>query len=100
MFPGIIMQPQTADGWFFVAIAVMSVLTFFVFGFDKWRAIRAGGRVSEFTLALLGALGGWPGGLLAMLAFRHKTAKASFKWKYAAAGAVFAGLLCLWWRWR
>jgi hypothetical protein len=37
------------------------------------------------TLALLGALGGWPGGLIGMKLFRHKTAKWSFKLKYGLA---------------
>ena len=38
--------------WF----AVMNVVTFLIFGFDKWRAGRAGSRVPESTLAVLGAL--------------------------------------------
>ncbi len=38
------------------------------------------------------ALGGWPGGLAGMLPFHHKTAKTSFKLKFAAAFLVWAGL--------
>ena len=38
-------------------------------------------------------MGGWPGGLAGMLPFHHKTAKTSFKLKFAAAFLVWAGLL-------
>jgi uncharacterized membrane protein YsdA (DUF1294 family) len=67
--------------WF----AVCNVVTFFAFGFDKWKASRSGRRVPESILVLLGALGGWPGGLLGMIMFRHKTNKWTFKFKYALA---------------
>jgi len=73
-----------------VWLGVMSVLTFLVFGFDKWRAGRAGERVSEARLIWLSALGGWLGGLLGMIIFRHKTSKGSFKLKFAIALAPSA----------
>jgi len=82
--------------WF----AACSTVTFLAFGFDKWRAGRAGQRVSEFTLALLGALGGWPGGLFGMMLFRHKTAKWTFKLKYALALVPFAAEVWAWLHWR
>jgi uncharacterized membrane protein YsdA (DUF1294 family) len=57
---------------------------FFLFAWDKVRSGgQDGNRISKFNLAAVGAVGGWPGGLLAMLVFRHKTAKLSFKLKYA-----------------
>jgi uncharacterized membrane protein YsdA (DUF1294 family) len=71
--------------WF----AVFNTTTFIAFGFDKWRAAARKRRVSEFTLVLLGALGGWAGGVLGMKLFRHKTAKLSFKLKYALAFIPF-----------
>ena len=75
-------------------LVLTSLATFILFGYDKFRAGRSGtGRVSEFHLVLLGALGGWLGGLLAMLLFRHKTAKLSFQLKYAAALLVWAALI-------
>jgi uncharacterized membrane protein YsdA (DUF1294 family) len=79
-----------------VWLAAMNVLTFLTFGFDKWRAGRAGRRVPESTLAGLGALGGWPGGLLAMKVFHHKTAKRSFQLKFALALIPFIALIWLW----
>lgn len=80
---------QVAAGWF----VALSAWTFLVFGFDKWRASRAGSRVSEATLFWLSALGGWPGGLLGMILFRHKSAKGSFQLKFAVAFFLWAGLV-------
>ena len=77
-----------------------NLATFLAFGFDKWRAGRAGQRIPESTLALLGALGGWPGGLLGMKLFRHKTAKRTFQIKYALALLPFAVEVWAWWHWR
>lgn len=85
-----------ALAWF----AVWSVVSFLAFGFDKWRASRAGRRVPESVLVLLGALGGWPGGVLGMSVFRHKTAKWTFKLKYALALIPFAAGIWAWLHWR
>ena len=77
-----------------VWLALTSVMAFILFGYDKLKAARSGeGRVSEFHLALVGAVGGWPGGLLGMLVFRHKTAKLSFQLKYGVAFLVWVGLI-------
>ena len=81
---------RTADNIALVWFAAFSVVTFLAFGFDKWRASRSGSRVPEFSLAILGALGGWLGGLFGMIVFRHKTAKWTFKLKYALALIPFA----------
>lgn len=58
---------------------VMSCVTFVAYGWDKRRAIRHASRVPEHTLHLLELLGGWPGALIAMSVFRHKTVKGSFR---------------------
>ncbi len=75
-------------------LVLTNVLAFLLFGWDK---VRAGGsgrdRVSEFNLVAIGAIGGWPGGLLATLLLRHKTAKLSFQLKYAAGFIVWAGFI-------
>lgn len=60
------------------AYAISSVITFVAFGFDKRRAARKGRRVPERTLHLLTFAFGFPGALLGMLAFRHKTRKPAF----------------------
>ena len=82
-------------------LVLTNVFAFILFGLDKFRAGQSGrSRISEFRLALLGAVGGWPGGLLGMLLFRHKTLKLSFQIKYAAALLVWAGLMYAALAWR
>ena len=83
-----------------VWLAVINLATFLTFGFDKWRAGRSGWRTPENTLLLMAALGGWPGGLLAMNVFRHKTAKWTFKFKYAVAMIPFVAGIWAWWHFR
>jgi len=56
--------------------------------------------VPESFLCLLGAVGGWPGGLLGMSLFRHKTAKWTFKLKYALALIPFAAEIWAFLYWR
>lgn len=57
----------------------LSLLTYVVYGIDKRRAARHRRRISERTLILLGALGGWPGALVAQRRLRHKTRKLNFQ---------------------
>ena len=91
---------RTIDSFAAIWFAMLNAATFLAFGLDKWRASQSKHRVAESTLALLGALGGWPGGLLGMNLFRHKTAKWSFKLKYALALAPFAVEVWAWLHWR
>jgi uncharacterized membrane protein YsdA (DUF1294 family) len=77
-------------GW----LGLASVGTFALFGYDKWRAGRgAPRRIAESTLLTASALGGWPGGLFAIILFRHKSSKLSFLLKFFVALIVFA-VLC------
>lgn len=85
---------QLCVGW----TLALSAWAFILFGFDKWRAGRGGARIAEATLFWSSALGGWPGGLLGMIVFRHKSAKGSFQLKFAAAFFVWAGLVAGAWR--
>ena len=91
---------KTIDLFAVVWFAAWSVVAFIAFGFDKWRAGRSKRRVPEATLALFGAVGGWAGGLLGMILFRHKTAKLAFKLKYVAALIPFAAEVWAWLHWR
>src|SRR4051812_20182537 len=75
-----------------------NLYTFIVFAWDKRCAVKGFRRVSEFHLLSMGALGGWIGGLAAMLLFRHKTAKTSFRVKFFLAVLVSAGLLWIYLR--
>lgn len=71
----------------------MSLLAFAMFGYDKWQAGRGGSRVSEASLWMVSAFGGWPGGLAAIILFRHKSAKAMFLLEFIAALLVWATLV-------
>ncbi len=62
----------------FSYLLLMSLILFAFMGADKRRAKRRAWRVPERTLFWLAALGGGLGGVLGMLAFRHKTRHASF----------------------
>lgn len=73
-----------------IIVLGMSCVALLLFGIDKFQARRGGRRVPEIHLCLIGALGGWPGGLLAMLLFRHKTAKGSFIAKFSVAFVIWA----------
>ena len=61
-------------------ILVVNVLTFIVYGMDKWKARRGRWRVPEATLLGLAALGGSVGAWLAMHLFRHKTQHKKFRY--------------------
>lgn len=69
-----------------------NAVAFLAFGYDKFRAGRAGDRVPERHLLAVAAMGGWPGALLAMICFRHKTAKLSFQVKFAFVFLVWAAV--------
>ena len=62
---------------YFLAI---NVLTFAVYGVDKWKARQGRWRVPEATLIGLAALGGSVGAWVAMQLFRHKTKKNKFRY--------------------
>ena len=61
-------------------LITINVLTFIVYGVDKWKAHRGRWRVPEATLLGLTALGGSVGAWLAMQLFRHKTQKKKFRY--------------------
>jgi uncharacterized membrane protein YsdA (DUF1294 family) len=60
-------------------VIAISLTAFIAFGFDKLSAIAHWLRVPEWVLIGLALAGGTPGALVAMLIFRHKTAKRSFQ---------------------
>ena len=74
-------------------LIVINVLTFLVYGIDKWRstsgrllptgrkkAKQGSWRISEATLLILAAIGGSIGALLGMKVWRHKTQHKKFKY--------------------
>ena len=63
-------------------VVVMSMITFCVYGFDKFQARRDGRRTPEKLLHRLSMWGGWPGAWLGQKYFRHKTQKREFQLVY------------------
>ena len=59
-------------------LAVINVVGFFMFGYDKSMAVRKRRRVPEKNLFLVAAIGGAAGAMIGMRAFRHKTKHLSF----------------------
>ena len=54
-------------------IICINVVTFVVYGIDKWKAKQGSWRISEATLLLLAVIGGSLGALLGMQVWHHKT---------------------------
>lgn len=70
--------------WLIIWLVLINVVTFLVFGLDKWKAKRkvkkeSVRRVPEKTLFLLAILGGSVGALLGMRVWHHKTLHKSFR---------------------
>lgn len=61
-----------------IYIIGINVISFLVYGLDKWKARNEKYRISERTLLLLAAIGGSIGAYAGMQIFRHKTQKAKF----------------------
>ena len=61
-------------------IIVINVITFLVYGIDKWKAKQGSWRISEVFLLLLAVIGGSIGALLGMQVWHHKTMHKKFKY--------------------
>jgi uncharacterized membrane protein YsdA (DUF1294 family)/cold shock CspA family protein len=59
-----------------------SMVAFYAYKRDKEAAEVSARRTSEWTLIVLGLIGGWPGALVARHRFRHKTKKVTFRIGY------------------
>ena len=61
-------------------LIAINVVTFLVYGIDKWKAKQGSWRISEATLLILAVIGGSIGALLGMKVWRHKTMHKKFKY--------------------
>lgn len=61
------------------SVIVVNIVTFFVYGIDKWKAKQGSRRISEATLLMLAVIGGSIGALLGMRVWHHKTMHKKFK---------------------
>jgi uncharacterized membrane protein YsdA (DUF1294 family)/cold shock CspA family protein len=69
-----------------------SLVTYFMYFWDKSAARTDAWRTQEITLHLLSLLGGWPGALIAQQTLRHKSRKASFRAVFWLTVLVNCGL--------
>jgi len=76
-----------------VLYAAASVVAFVMYWNDKAAARTERRRTAEGTLHLVGLFGGWPGALIAMQVFRHKSSKPSFRAVFWITVAVNCGAL-------
>lgn len=78
---------------FAIYLIGINVLTFLIYGVDKWKAKRDKWRIPEDTLIWLAVAGGSVGALLGMNLFRHKTKHRKFFLGIPAILLVQLGLL-------
>lgn len=70
---------MSAGELLFGGLLAVNVAAFFLYGFDKWKAVHGRRRIREMTLLLIAAAGGSAGAFLAMRFFCHKTRHAVFQ---------------------
>ena len=78
-----------------VYLLTVNAAAFLMMFLDKRFAVRGQWRIPEKTLFLLAALGGSPGGCLAMRLFHHKTRHRSFAVGFPLLLLVHAAALVL-----
>ena len=62
-----------------IYLIVINIITFIIFGLDKYYAIKGRFRINEATLFCLCIIGGSFLGYIGMKVFRHKTKKTYFR---------------------
>ena len=80
-------------------LVVINVVTFFVYGIDKWKARHDKWRVTEARLLWIAVAGGSIGALLGMKIWHHKTKHNKFRFGLPAIlilqiAIVLAALYC------
>ena len=63
-----------------IYLAVINVVTFFMYGIDKWKAKKSKWRIRETALLGLAVLGGSIGAWLGMKVWHHKTQHKKFRY--------------------
>ena len=64
----------------YTSFVILNVITFFLYGIDKWKAKKDRWRIPESTLLRLAVLGGSIGAWLGMKIWHHKTMHKKFKY--------------------
>ena len=76
-----------------IYLAVINVVTFSVYGIDKWKAKKSKWRIRETALLGLAVLGGSIGAWLGMKVWHHKTLHKKFKYGVPAIIIVQLALI-------
>ena len=63
-----------------IYLIVVNVVTFIMYGIDKWKATRKKWRIPEATLLGFAVIGGGVGAWLGMKLWHHKTLHKKFKY--------------------
>ena len=61
-------------------IVVINLVSFMMFGIDKYKARRGQWRISEATLLAVAAIGGSLGAWMGMKVWHHKTLHSKFRY--------------------
>lgn len=67
---------------FLLYLLSINTISFLLFGFDKFLALKNKRRIPEKELFTVTTIGGAFGGLFAILVFNHKLSKTSFMWRF------------------
>ena len=76
-----------------IYLAVINVVTFFMYGVDKWKGKKSKWRIREAALLTLAVLGGSIGAWLGMKVWHHKTQHKKFK--YGIPAIIIVQLLLI-----
>ena len=61
-------------------LVIINIITFFLYGIDKWKAQRSRWRIPESVLLGMAAIGGSVGAWLGMQVWHHKTQHVKFRY--------------------
>jgi len=76
-----------------IYLAVINLVTLFMYGIDKWKAKKSKWRIRETALLGLAVLGGSIGAWLGMKVWHHKTQHKKFKYGLPAIIIVQLALI-------
>ena len=70
---------MTLEKLILIYLVAVNVVTFFLYGIDKWKAKRSKWRIPEATLLGMAVIGGSIGAWLGMRVWHHKTMHKKFQ---------------------
>jgi uncharacterized membrane protein YsdA (DUF1294 family) len=77
---------------YLIWLALISLITFILYGLDKVQSKRNGPRIPENALHLLALVGGFLGGWVGRSLFHHKTKKGVFAFVLVVSTVTHGGL--------